>query len=119
MVDLNIKTGHIICTINERIEAQVFMGVQLEDRTTIDMFVAPKSGRPKSNPYTRDVQVRVNKREQRLRDKGKGMRRMEVKMPQALIDKLDAYARLHGCTRTRAVEKGISQWLAMLEKNFD
>jgi hypothetical protein len=61
----------------------------------------------------------VNKPEQRLRDKGKGMRRMEVKMPQSLVDKLHAYTRLHGCTRTRAVEKGISPWLAMLEKNVD
>ncbi len=95
------------------------MGVQLEDRTTIDMFVAPKIGRPKSNPYARDVQIRVNKREQRLRDKDKGMRRMEVKMPQELVDKLDAYASHHGCTRTDVVEQGLSQWFAMLEKNFD
>ncbi len=94
------------------------MGVQLEDRTTIDMFVTPKIGRPKSNPYARDVQIRVNKREQRLRDKDKGMRRMEVKMPQELVDKLDAYANSHGCTRTDVVELGLSQWFALLEKNL-
>jgi hypothetical protein len=49
MVDLNIKTGHIICTINERIGVQVFMGAQLENCTTMDMFAAPKIGLPKSN----------------------------------------------------------------------
>ncbi len=93
------------------------MGVQLEDRTTIDMFVPTKIGRPRSNPYARDVQVRVNKREQRLRDKDNGMRRMEVKVPQELVDMLDAYAKKHECTRTDAVTLSISEWFKQLEKN--
>ncbi len=95
------------------------MGVQLEDRTTMDMFVAAKIGRPRSNPYARDVQVRVNKREQRMRDKGNGMRRMEVKMPQELVDQLDVYAKQHDCTRTEVVALSIREWFALLEKNND
>ncbi len=93
------------------------MGVQLEDRTTIDMFVDRPKGRPRSNPYARDVQLRINKRVQRHRDKDKGMRRMEVKMPAELVEKLDAYAQKHDCSRTEAVELSIGQWFEMLERS--
>ncbi len=92
------------------------MGVQLEDRTTIDMFIERQKGRPRSNPYARDVQLRVNKREQRIRDKSKGMRRMEVKVPQELVEKLDNYASENGCTRTEVVELSISEWFVLLEQ---
>jgi len=91
------------------------MGVQLEDRTTIDMFTERQKGRPRSNPYPREVQLRINKRVQRARDKNKGMRRMEVKMPQDLVEKLDQYAEQHACTRTEAVELSISEWFALRE----
>ena len=87
------------------------MGVQLEDRTTIDMFTPKSKGRPRSNPYPREVQLRINKREQRLRDKDKGMRRMEVKMPKELVDHLDDYAKDRQCTRAELVELCIQQWL--------
>lgn len=93
------------------------MGVQLEDRTTIDMFVERPKGRPRSNPYARDVQLRINKRVQRTRDKDKGMRRMEVKVPTELIQKLDDYAQKHDCSRTEVVELSIGQWFEMLENN--
>ena len=93
------------------------MGVQLEDRTTIDMFIERPKGRPRSNPYARDVQLRINKRVQRTRDKGKGMRRMEVKVPAELVEKLDDYAKEHDCSRTEVVELSIGQWFEMLEKN--
>lgn len=86
------------------------MGVQLEDRTTMDMFTARQKGRPRSNPYPRDVQLRINKREQRLRDKDKGMRRMEVKMPTDLIEMLDRFAKSSDCTRAEVVELCIKQW---------
>jgi len=120
ILDALNRTGHIICTINTRAGSKgIGMGVQLEDRTTIDMFVAAKIGRPRSNPYARDVQIRVNKREQRMRDKGNGMRRMEVKMPKELVDLLDAYAAQHDCSRTEVVALSIREWFAMLEKNND
>ena len=92
------------------------MGVQLEDRTTIDMFIERPKGRPRSNPYARDVQLRINKRVQRARDKGKGMSRMEVKIPTELIEKLDKYAAEHNCSRTEAVELSVGQWFEMLER---
>jgi len=92
------------------------MGVQLEDRTTIDMFRERQKGRPRSNPYPREVQLRINKREQRTRDKNNGMRRMEVKMPKELVDRLDQYAREHECTRTEVVELSITEWFEILDQ---
>lgn len=89
------------------------MGVQLEDRTTIDMFNERQKGRPRSNPYPREVQIRVNKRFQRMRDKDNGMRRMEVKMPHDLVEKLDEFASYFECTRTEVVEQCVRDWLKM------
>jgi len=92
------------------------MGVQLEDRTTIDMFKEAQRGRPRSNPYPREVQIRINKRVQRMRDKHKGMRRMEVKMPQELVARLDEYASAQKCTRTEIVELCITEWFEMMDQ---
>jgi len=94
------------------------MGVQLEDRTTIDMFKEAQRGRPRSNPYPREVQIRINKRVQRMRDKHKGMRRMEVKMPSELVARLDEYASAQSCTRTEIVELCITEWFEMMEKEL-
>lgn len=87
------------------------MGVQLEDRTTIDMFEERQRGRPRSNPYPREVQLRVNKRSQRVRDKEKGLKRLEVKMSEELIKQLDRYAASQDCTRAEVVEMSVSDWL--------
>ena len=90
------------------------MSVQLEDRTTMDMFAERQRGRPKSNPYPRDVQIRVNKRTQRLRDKKKGLRRLEVKMSEELIQRLDEYAAEQKCTRAEVVEMSVEDWLKVV-----
>lgn len=94
------------------------MGVQVEDRTTIDMFREAQKGRPRSNPYPREIQIRINKRVQRLRDKHNGMRRMEVKMPRELVDQLDEYAKQQECTRTEIVELCITEWFEMMKKEL-
>jgi len=90
------------------------MGVQIEDRTTIDMFAERQRGRPKSNPYPRDVQVRVNKRTQRQRDRRKGLHRLEVKMPADLVKQIDEYAALGNCTRAEIIETSVADWLRMV-----
>lgn len=90
------------------------MSVQLEDRTTIDMFAERQRGRPKSNPYPREVQIRVNKRSQRLRDRKKGLRRLEVKMSEELIQRLDDYAAEQNCSRAEIVEMSVDDWLNMV-----
>ena len=94
------------------------MGVQLDDRTTLDMFADRARGRPKSNPYPREVQIRVNKRQQRCRDKEKGLRRLEVKVPAALIDQLDEIVHQTESSRSEVIEWSIKEWLAhMLDED--
>ena len=51
------------------------------DRTTIDLFENEKRpGRPKTNPLSRELQLKVNKRNQLKRDKARGLKRVEFKV---------------------------------------
>ncbi|WP_376753338.1 LexA regulated protein, partial [Enterobacter soli] len=46
------------------------MAKEQTDRTTIDLFANERRpGRPKTNPLSRDEQLRINKRNQLKRDK--------------------------------------------------
>lgn len=87
------------------------MAALLEDRTTIDMFAQAQKGRPRCNPYPREVQLRINKRVQRERDKARGYRRLEVKMPTDLLDRLDELALAANCSRAEMVEQSIVRML--------
>ena len=87
------------------------MSVQPEDRTTIDMFSTARPGRPRSNPYDRAQQCRVNKRTQRIRDKHAGLHRLEVKLPGDVIDRLDEVADDLGMSRADVVTQALRQWL--------
>ena len=53
-----------------------------------------------------------------MRDKHKGMRRMEVKMPTELVEQLDEYAKQQECTRTEVVELCITEWFEMMSKEL-
>ncbi len=56
------------------------MAKEASDLTTIDLFSEEKRpGRPRTNPHAREVQVRINKRNQVKRDKNKGLKRVEFK----------------------------------------
>ena len=83
------------------------MSVQPEDRTTIDMFTQPKKGRPKTNPFDRNIQLRVSKRNQRERDKQNGLRRVEVKLSGDVIDVLDELSELSGRSRADVIEAAL------------
>ena len=87
------------------------MSVQPEDRTTIDMFSTVRPGRPKSNPYDRVQQSRFNKRSQRLRDKNKGMHRLEVKLTAEVVEALDIAADELGISRADIIDQAVKQWL--------
>ncbi|UZK03574.1 LexA regulated protein [Venatoribacter cucullus] len=87
------------------------MSVQPEDRTTIDMFAPNRPGRPRSNPYDRPVQTRMNKRVQRLRDKARGLHRLEVKLDSAMIDRLDEVAGQLNLSRADVIEQALRHWL--------
>ena len=87
------------------------MSVQPEDRTTIDMFSTTRPGRPRSNPYDRTQQSRLNKRSQRLRDKHAGLHRLEVKLPANVVAALDEAGEELGMSRAEVITKALEQWL--------
>lgn len=83
------------------------------DRTTIDLFALEKRpGRPKTNPLPREEQLRLNKRNQIKRDRSKGLKRIEAKVPDDLYQKLEARAQHLQMTRSALIEHLLSQALA-------
>jgi hypothetical protein len=83
-----------------------------EDRTTIDMFKLKEAGRPRTNPHTRQEQLRINKRMQRERDRTKGLKRVELKMASGQIEELDRMARIHKKTRAELIEQILNDFLS-------
>lgn len=76
------------------------------DRTTIDLFAEEKRpGRPRTNPLPRDEQVRLNKRAQVQRDRSKGLKRIECKVPDTLYHLLDEKAQQLQLTRSALIEQ--------------
>jgi hypothetical protein len=83
------------------------------DRTTIDLFALEKRpGRPKTNPLPREEQLKLNKRNQVRRDRNKGLKRIESKIPEDLYQKLDAKAQALQTTRSALIEQLLTQALA-------
>ncbi|QBY05652.1 LexA regulated protein [Thalassotalea sp. HSM 43] len=81
------------------------MAKEAADLTTIDLFVDEKRpGRPRTNPYPREVQVKINKRNQVKRDKNKGLKRVEFKIHQQLFEQLDEMAKDKGVSRSDLIE---------------
>lgn len=76
------------------------------DRTTIDLFADDRRpGRPKTNPLSRDEQLRINKRNQLRRDKASGLRRVELKMNADAVDMLNKLAEERNISRSELIEE--------------
>ncbi|WP_133406676.1 LexA regulated protein [Parashewanella tropica] len=91
------------------------MAKEQSDRTTIDLFATEKRrGRPRSNPLTRSQQLKVNKRNQVLRDKAKGLKRIELKVPQDLFDALNQLAEENNISRSQLIETMLTAQLSDL-----
>ncbi|HHT7865883.1 LexA regulated protein [Pasteurella multocida] len=81
------------------------MAKQDADCITLDLFAnTRKVGRPKTNPLSREQQIRINKRNQLKRDKSIGLKRdksiglkrVELKLHTDLVEQLeDLAANLH------------------------
>ncbi|MCB5227419.1 LexA regulated protein [Alishewanella sp. 16-MA] len=83
------------------------------DRTTIDLFALDKRpGRPKTNLLPREEQLKQNKRNQIKRDRVKGLKRIECKVPEQLCEKLDLAAAQANMTRSHFIEHLLEQALA-------
>ena len=88
------------------------MAKEVADLTTIDLFSDEKRpGRPKTNPHSRSVQVKINKRNQVKRDKNNGLRRIEFKLHQDVYERLDALANDKGVSRSELIEALLVQSL--------
>jgi len=89
------------------------MAKQSTDLTTIDLFSEDKRpGRPKTNPHSRSVQVKINKRNQVKRDKSNGLKRVEFKIHQSVIEQLEQLAIDKGLNRSELIENLIVEALA-------
>ncbi len=88
------------------------MAKEVADLTTIDLFSDEKrAGRPKTNPHSRSVQVKINKRNQVKRDKNNGLKRVEFKLHQDVFERLDALAKDKGVSRSELIESLLIQSL--------
>ena len=93
------------------------MAKEQTDRTTLDLFIDEKRpGRPKTNPLSRDEQLRINKRNQLRRDKVRGLRRVELKINAQAVDALNELAFQHDLSRSELIEQIL---LAELERHRD
>ena len=62
-------------------------------------------GRPKSNPNSRKVQLKINKQKQALRDKEKGLKRIELKVDKQLFEMLNARSKEQNISRGELINQ--------------
>ena len=84
------------------------------DRTTLDLFEYEKRpGRPKTNPLPRDMQLKVNKRNQIKRDKARGLKRVEFKVSSQLYQALSDMADAQNISRSALIETILQERLVI------
>lgn len=89
------------------------MAKEVSDLTTIDLFNDEKRpGRPKTNPHSRSVQIKINKRNQVKRDKNKGLKRVEFKVHDSLFQQLEKLAKARNVSRSELIESLLIESLA-------
>ena len=88
---------------------------QRTNRTTLDLFAHERRpGRPKTNPLSRDEQLRINKRNQLKRDKVRGLKRVELKLNAEAVEALNELAESRNMSRSELIEEMLMQQLAAL-----
>lgn len=88
------------------------MAKQDSDCITLDLFEhLPKIGRPRTNPLSREQQLRINKRNQLKRDKSSGLKRVELKLHTDLVLALERQAALKGLSRGQLIEQILTQYI--------
>lgn len=89
------------------------MAKEQTDRTTLDLFADERRpGRPKTNPLSRDEQLRINKRNQLRRDKVRGLRRIELKINGEAVEALNSMAEQQNISRSELIERMLLAQLA-------
>lgn len=93
------------------------MAKEVSDLTTIDLFSDEKRpGRPKTNPHSRSVQIKINKRNQVKRDKNNGLKRVEFKVHHSLFEQLEQLAKTQKVSRSELIESLLIESLAAQNK---
>lgn len=88
------------------------MAKQDVDCITLDLFSnAAKVGRPKTNPLSREQQLRINKRNQLKRDKSIGLKRIELKLHKDLVQQLETLATMVQTSRAEFIEKVLQEYI--------
>lgn len=88
------------------------MAKQDADCITLDLFAnTPKVGRPRTNPLSREQQIRINKRNQLKRDRSSGLKRVELKLHSDVVQRLEAEAVERGITRGQLIEQILHHYL--------
>ncbi len=91
------------------------MAKEQTDRTTLDLFANERRpGRPKTNPLSRDEQLRINKRNQLKRDKVRGLKRVELKLNADAVDALNELAEARNMSRSDLIEEMLMTQLTAL-----
>lgn len=89
------------------------MAKQDADCITLDLFASvPKVGRPRTNPLSREQQVRINKRNQLRRDRSFGLKRVELKLHTDLVQSLEKEAAQRGITRGQLIENILNRYFS-------
>ncbi|ART81516.1 LexA regulated protein [Oceanisphaera profunda] len=92
------------------------MAKQDADRTTLDLFADERRpGRPKTNPLPREAQLKFNKRNQLKRDRARGLSRIELKVDQAMLHKLNVLAAELQLSRAELIQTLLSQQLKLYD----
>ena len=96
-------------------EVTKIMAKEQTDRTTLDLFAQERRpGRPKTNPLSRDEQLRINKRNQLKRDKVRGLKRVELKLNADAVDALNELAEARNMSRSELIEEMLMTQLSTL-----
>lgn len=96
-------------------EVTKIMAKEQTDRTTLALFAHERRpGRPKTNPLSRDEQLRINKRNQLKRDKVRGLKRVELKLNAEAVEALNELAESRNMSRSELIEEMLMQQLAAL-----
>lgn len=74
------------------------MAKSYSDRNTIDLFSKTR-GRPKTRPLTRKDQLKTNKRNQRLKERNLGLKRVEITLETETLELLDQLCELDNVKR--------------------
>ena len=88
------------------------MAKQDADCITLDLFATvPRVGSPRTNPLSREQQIRINKRNQLKRDKSSGLKRVELKLHTDLVERLEIEAAEEGLTRGQLIERILNHYI--------